>query len=187
MTLQYLILRCHPNETLSLSTRYPDLNLLCPTTVIIARKGPSRARTHVALPILPSFLFYPSLDHSIPKLPSRLHLMRRPYTVPDHPHVFEAHNPLPPKIPRSPPSPYAYCSLSEISILTSQGSNLSKTETFGNICCGSQVEVTQGLLAGIIGIVAQIRKNGDIILKVQQHLGWQINTCIVRASVLRLL
>jgi hypothetical protein len=55
------------------------------------------------------------------------------------------------------------------------------------IHCGSRVEVTQGLLQGIIGIVAQIRTNGDITLKVQQHLGWQINTCIVSASVLRCL
>jgi len=52
---------------------------------------------------------------------------------------------------------------------------------------GSQVEVTDGLLTGCVGTITQIKNNGDITLKIQQHLGWQFSTCIVKASVLRLL
>jgi hypothetical protein len=192
--MRYLILRCHPRDTLFIPHTHPDLQLLCPVTTIQVRRGPSRQRTRLIIPILPSFLFLPTSnlhtsnlsshdhyhDHYVdipPTLRSRLHLMQRPTTPPPSLH------PLPDKIPRSPPSSYAYCSLEDITRMTSYASDSPLT----TIHCGSEVEVTQGLLEGIIGIVAQIRTNGDTTLKVQQHLGWQINTCIVNASVLRLL
>jgi hypothetical protein len=49
---------------------------------------------------------------------------------------------------------------------------------------GQRVEVTRGLLEGVCGIVTQIRSNGDISLKIQKDLGWQINTCIVNTTML---
>lgn len=207
---RYLILRCHPRDTLPLAQRIlPDLNLLCPTTVISVRKGPSRTRQFITIPILPSFLFLPlphppspsppsrdnifdasHLDpshilHIPPATRSRLHLMRRPTSAPISLSIFDTENPLPPEIPRQRPSTYAFCTLSEISTMMSSAVNFNLDPYAFQV--GSRVEVVDGLLCGITGIVVQIRANGDITLKVQQHLGWQINTCIVAANVLRLL
>lgn len=184
---RFLILRCHPRDTIPISIRHPVL--LCPTTTIQARRGPSRTRTTLQIPILPSFLFYPSptsqITLSIPFLNSRLHIMKRPFLSPSHPHIFDANNPLPPRIPRTPPSSYAFCTYSELSVMISTAASIPSQDP-PTFTLGSLVMVTAGLLAGCTGIVTQIRTNGDITLKIKQHLGWQINTCIVNASVLRL-
>jgi len=177
----FLILRCHPRDTLPLAQIHPYL--YCPTTSVLIRKGPSRTRTHVAFPILPSFLFLPT-HLPLPTQAHKLHAMKRPHSHPSHPHLFSIHNPLPDTIPRQPPTSFAYCFLSEIEVMTSQHHILSLPADFP-FTIGSTAEVTDGLLAGVVGTVAQIRTNGDITLKVQQHLGWQFSTCIVNASVLR--
>ena len=190
MTQRFLILRCHPRDTLSIPSAFPSLNLLCPTTSIQVRRGPSRARSQLTIPILPSFLFMPDTPSYVqleapyipPQLRSKLHMMHRPLSNLTHPHVFDEQNPLPTKIPRQRPTSLAYCTLSEITRMTAPSLPIA-TE----LQCGSRVEVLDGLVQGIIGTVQLIRQNGDITLKVQQHLGWQINTCIVNASVLRCL
>ena len=178
---RFLILRCHPRDTLPLSLDHPTL--YCPTTSVPIRRGPARTRSSIVLPVLPSFLFLSEDSHSLPRS-SKLRPMQRPHEHPSHPHLFSRHNPLPPSIPRSPPHSYAYCFLSEISVMISQSVHLATHNPY-DLCLGSKVEVTQGLLCGVVGTVAQIRTNGDISLKVQQHLGWQFSTCIVNASVLR--
>jgi hypothetical protein len=192
----FLILRCHPRDTLPIPQRYPDLNLLCPTTQLSVRRGPHRLRQTVLIPILPSFLFLP-VHHPFPTLTtltapsipislrSRLHLMRRPHMAPTHPHIFNDNNPLPVSITRTPPSIYAYTTLREISVMMTHVASLPTSDPH-SFQVGSNVEVTSGLLSGCTGIVAQIKNNGDITLNIQQHLGWQFNTCIVNASVLRL-
>ena len=186
--MRYLILRCHPRDTLPLARDvFPALNLLCPTTQVEVRRGPSRARTSLTIPILPSFLFYPILDFrhgmtlSLPRFSSRLHVMRRP--PPQSPSA--SNPPLPPGIPHIPPTSYAFCSLKDILSMTRHCEELPFHTA--EIHCGAHVEITQGLLAGTQGIVTQIKNNGDTTLKIQQHLGWQFNTCIVNISVLRCL
>lgn len=183
--MSYLILRCHPRDTLTLPPLHPSLNLLCPTTTFRARKGPSRSRTMVTVPILPSFLFLP-IDSAkeLWRLPSKLHYMKRPHEAPLYPNLFDSQNPLPDEIPRTPPTVHATCTLDEISVMVSTAGSIFQSK---EIQVGSRMEVTAGLICGVKGIVAQIRTNGDITLKIQQHLGWQFSTCIVNASVLRLL
>ena len=91
----------------------PGTRTLCPTTQVEVRRGPSRARTSLTIPILPSFLFYPILNFShgmtlsLPRFSSRLHVMRRP--PPQSPSA--SNPPLPPNIPHIPPTSYAFCSL----------------------------------------------------------------------------
>jgi len=184
---RFLILRCHPRDTLPLSLDHPLL--YCPTTSVPIRRGPARTRSHVVLPVLPSFLFFPipdpnlRVDYVIPRSP-KLRPMQRPHEHPSHPHLFNGNNPLPDSIPRQPPHSYAYCFLSEISVMISHHIHL-QTHNSHDLCLGSKAEVTAGLFCGVVGTVVQIRTNGDISLKVQQHLGWQFSTCIVNASVLR--
>jgi hypothetical protein len=178
---RYLILRCHPRDTLPLSLLHPTL--YCPTTSVPIRRGPARTRSHVVLPVLPSFLFLSENIHSLPRSP-KLRPMQRPHEHPSHPHLFSQQNPLPPTVPRQPPHSYAYCFLSEISVMISHSIYLT-THNSHDLCLGSKAEVTAGLFCGVVGTVVQIRTNGDISLKVQQHLGWQFSTCIVNASVLR--
>jgi len=154
--MDYLILRCHPRDTLPFSLLHPTL--FCPTTDIVSRKGPSRSRTLIQIPILPSFLFLPS-SLPFPPLSSRLHIMKRPF----------------------PHNPYAYCTLNEIEIMITTSQSL-PNDTFQ---CGSHVKIISGLFTGVTGTIVQIRNNGDITLKIQQHLGWKFNTCIVKANVLQ--
>jgi len=160
---RFLILRCHPRDTLNLSLLNPDL--LCPTTTIQVRRGPSRQRETITIPILPSFLFYPhpiqSIQLSFPRFSHKLHIMKRP------------------------PLPYATCTLSEITIMSTTHALLAIPPD--GLTINAHVEVTDGLLCGCTGTILNIKTNGDITLKIKEHLGWQINTCIVNASVLRLL
>jgi hypothetical protein len=181
MTERFLILRCHPRDTLPIADNYPSL--FCPRTTMTIRKGPSRQREKIQVPILPSFLFLPLPnfdDLPSPPFNSRLHIMKRPQTpLPpsQHPHIFPDGTSLPPQ------SAYAYCTRDEIDIMVTHFPSTTFLDLpFG---LGSIVEVITGLLQGCTGTVAQIRTNGDISLKIQQHLGWQINTCIVNAAVLR--
>jgi len=195
MTIHYLILRCHPRDTLPIPMNYPELSLYVPLTHILTRVGPSRKRTVVPIPILPSFIFLPlptyttfssqlnktfPLEPLPPLLRSRLHLMRRPHGPPAHPSVFSQQNPLPPELTRLPPHSYATCTGDELNSLTLPSPpNLSTTPRLG-----SRVEITDGLFCGVQGIVTLIKNNGDISLKIQRHLGWQFSTCIVKQSVL---
>lgn len=185
--MRYLILRCHPRDTLPLSINSP-FPLLCPTTLVEVRKGPSRTRARVPVPILPSFLFYPVLNFehgmqlSLPRLSPKLHVMMRP-----PPQSPSSSNPqLPPCIPHIPPSSYAFCTARDIQVMTEHFPTL-LSPLDKELHCGAHVEITDGLLAGTTGIIQQIKNNGDITLKIQQHLGWQFSTCIVNASVLRCL
>jgi len=193
--MNYLILRCHPRDTLSIAMNYPELSFYVPLTHSLTRTGPSRKRTLTPIPILPSFIFLPLPSHTTfssqlnktfpleplpPTLRSRLHLMRRPHGPPLHPSIFSRANPLPPDIPRLPPHGYATCTGDELNSLSLPSPpNLSTT-----LRLGSLVEITDGLFCGVQGIVIQIKNNGDISLKIQRHLGWQFSTCIVKQSVL---
>jgi hypothetical protein len=185
---QYLILRCHPSKTLQLADDYPSL--FCPRTSITVRKGPTRQRTTLPIPILPSFLFLPLPGTDIQLSPNfifphHIHPMKRPtrnpHFPPPTPHIFTT--PSGPSA-QPPPSTFAFCTREEITAMVDHFPKIPLLpDHFG---LGSLVEIITGLLAGCIGIIQQIRANGDILLKIQQDLGWQINTCIVRAAVLRL-
>lgn len=160
----YQIFRCPSQSTLTL---YSELTIthpgtLCPTTLVTTRTSHSRKRTQIVIPILPSFLFLPTLTTSL-----------------DLPHPISSKiRPL-----RHPTLGPRFCTLSEIERISSPSPNSSN---YGyNFQLGDKVQIVDNFLAGVTGTVIEIRNNGTISLKVLEDIGLQINTCIVSESVLQ--